>query len=161
MPVSCRSAIAPAATPPTRVTSAAPSSSPTATSPPCAMASRTIATPWECASTSISCPRSSWSSPRPISPIGSSAATTKRSCNTPFASDRRYRRREMLTASAKLLVAALLTAGCALARAADLYVICNAHVALSPADVRDLFLGEKQFAYVGGAQGHVRVADHV
>src|SRR6059058_156475 len=88
MPVSCRSAIAPAATPPTRVTSAAPSSSPTATSPPCAMASRTIATPWECATTSISCPRSSWSSPRPISPIGSSAATTKRSCNTPFASDR-------------------------------------------------------------------------
>jgi len=52
----------------------------------------------------------------------------------------------MLTASAKLLVAALLTAGCALARAADLYVICNAHVSLSPADVRDLFLGEKQFA---------------
>ncbi|TLY72968.1 MAG: phosphate ABC transporter substrate-binding protein [Gammaproteobacteria bacterium] len=52
----------------------------------------------------------------------------------------------MFTASAKLLVAALLTAGCALARAADLYVICNAHVSLSPADVRDLFLGEKQFA---------------
>src|SRR5205823_8534074 len=48
----------------------------------------------------------------------------------------RYRRREMFTASAKLLLAALLTAGCALARAADLYVICNAHVSLSPADVR-------------------------
>ena len=52
----------------------------------------------------------------------------------------------MFTSSAKLLVAALLCAGCALARAADLYVICNTHVSLSAADVRDLFLGEKQFA---------------
>jgi len=52
----------------------------------------------------------------------------------------------MFTSSAKLLVAALLTAGCVVARAADLYVVCNAHVSLSPADVRDLFLGEKQFA---------------
>jgi hypothetical protein len=52
----------------------------------------------------------------------------------------------MSTGSAKLLVAALLTAGCAVARATELYVICNAHVSLSPADVRDLFLGEKQFA---------------
>lgn len=52
----------------------------------------------------------------------------------------------MFTSSAKLLVAALLCAGCALARAADLYVICNTQVSLSAADVRDLFLGEKQFA---------------
>ena len=52
----------------------------------------------------------------------------------------------MFTSSAKLLVAALLGAGCAFARAADLYVICNTHVSLSAADVRDLFLGEKQFA---------------
>jgi hypothetical protein len=52
----------------------------------------------------------------------------------------------MFTGRAKLLVAALLTAGCAVARSAELYVICNAHVSLSPADVRDLFLGEKQFA---------------
>ncbi len=52
----------------------------------------------------------------------------------------------MFTSSAKLLVAALLCAGCALARAADLYVICNARVSLNAADVRDLFLGEKQFA---------------
>ncbi len=51
----------------------------------------------------------------------------------------------MFTSSAKLLVAVLLCAGCAVARAADLYVICNSHVSLSAADVRDLFLGEKQF----------------
>lgn len=52
----------------------------------------------------------------------------------------------MFKSSAKLLAAALLAAGCTLARAADLYVICNARVSLSAADVRDLFLGEKQFA---------------
>lgn len=52
----------------------------------------------------------------------------------------------MFKSSAKLLAAALLAAGCTLARAADLYVICNAQVSLSAADVRDLFLGEKQFA---------------
>jgi hypothetical protein len=32
------------------------------------------------------------------------------------------------------------------APAADLYVFCNAHLSLSAADVRDMFLGEKQFA---------------
>jgi hypothetical protein len=32
------------------------------------------------------------------------------------------------------------------AQAADLYVICNSGVALAPADVRDVFMGEKQFA---------------
>src|SRR5260370_5536219 len=52
----------------------------------------------------------------------------------------------MFTSSAKLLLAALLCAACAVAHAADLYVICNSRVSLSAADVRDLFLGEKQFA---------------
>ena len=33
-----------------------------------------------------------------------------------------------------------------LAQAADLYVICNSGVTLAPADVRDVFMGEKQFA---------------
>lgn len=32
------------------------------------------------------------------------------------------------------------------ARAADLYVIANAGTPVSPSDVRDIFLGEKQFA---------------
>ncbi len=45
----------------------------------------------------------------------------------------------------KLLVAALLCVACTLARAADLYVICNVHVTLTAGDVHDLFLGEKQF----------------
>ena len=52
----------------------------------------------------------------------------------------------MFRSSTKLLLAALLCVGCATASAADLYVICNARVPLSAADVRDLFLGEKQFA---------------
>jgi len=52
----------------------------------------------------------------------------------------------MFTSSAKLLLAALLCVGCATASAADLYLICNSRVPLSAADVRDLFLGEKQFA---------------
>jgi hypothetical protein len=30
--------------------------------------------------------------------------------------------------------------------AADVYVICNSGVTLAPADVRDVFMGEKQFA---------------
>ena len=34
----------------------------------------------------------------------------------------------------------------AAAQAADLYVICNSGVTLAPADVRDVFMGEKQFA---------------
>lgn len=50
--------------------------------------------------------------------------------------------------SAKLLLAALLCAGCSAARATDLYVICNSRVSLTAADLRDLFLGEKQFAGV-------------
>ena len=43
----------------------------------------------------------------------------------------------------------LLMAACSsdtLARAADLYVICNSTVSLTAADVHDMFLGEKQFA---------------
>jgi len=52
----------------------------------------------------------------------------------------------MFRSSAKLLLAALLCVGCATASAADLYVICNSLVPLSASDVRDLFLGEKQFA---------------
>ena len=53
----------------------------------------------------------------------------------------------MFTSSAKLLLAALLCAGCAAAaNATDLYVICNARVPLTASDVRDVFLGEKQFA---------------
>jgi hypothetical protein len=52
----------------------------------------------------------------------------------------------MFTSSAKLLLAVLLCTACAVARAADLYVICNSRVQLTAGDVRDLFLGEKQFA---------------
>ena len=52
----------------------------------------------------------------------------------------------MFRSSAKLLLATLLCVGCATASAADLYVICNARVPLTAGDVRDLFLGEKQFA---------------
>jgi hypothetical protein len=52
----------------------------------------------------------------------------------------------MFTSSAKLLLAVLLCAACAVAHAADLYVICNARAQLTAGDVRDLFLGEKQFA---------------
>ncbi len=33
-----------------------------------------------------------------------------------------------------------------IARAADLYVICNSGVTLAPTDVRDVFMGDKQFA---------------
>lgn len=45
-----------------------------------------------------------------------------------------------------LMLAALLSVGGSSASAADLYVICNAQVSLTAADVRDVFLGEKQFA---------------
>src|SRR4051812_23917174 len=45
-----------------------------------------------------------------------------------------------------LLAAMLLTATCSAARGADLYVICNSGVSLAATDVRDVFLGEKQFA---------------
>ena len=46
----------------------------------------------------------------------------------------------------KLVLAALLLAGGATVSAADLYIICNSRISLDEADVRELFLGEKQFA---------------
>jgi hypothetical protein len=52
----------------------------------------------------------------------------------------------MFRRSAKLLLAALLCATAPAVRAADLFVICNSHLSMSPGDVRDMFLGEKQFA---------------
>jgi hypothetical protein len=52
----------------------------------------------------------------------------------------------MYTRSAKVLLAALLCAGPAVTRADDLYFICNTRLPLTVADVRDMFLGEKQFA---------------
>jgi hypothetical protein len=45
------------------------------------------------------------------------------------------------------LLAILLVAGWApLAHAGDIYVVCSAGVTLTMADIRDVFLGEKQFA---------------
>ena len=53
----------------------------------------------------------------------------------------------MLRGTIKALMLALLCSGGAVARAADLIVVCNLHgTSLTPSDVRDLFLGEKQFA---------------
>jgi hypothetical protein len=40
----------------------------------------------------------------------------------------------------------LFTALTPLARAGDIYIACNANVTIAMADVRDVFLGEKQFA---------------
>ena len=45
-----------------------------------------------------------------------------------------------------VLLALLSCAGGTLARAADLYVICNPNVSISAADIREVFLGDKQFA---------------
>jgi hypothetical protein len=45
-----------------------------------------------------------------------------------------------------VLLALLPCASCTLAHAADLYVICNSTVSISAADIRDVFLGDKQFA---------------
>jgi hypothetical protein len=45
-----------------------------------------------------------------------------------------------------VLLATLLCCSSALAHAADLYVICNSNVSLAVADIRDVFLGDKQFA---------------
>jgi hypothetical protein len=44
------------------------------------------------------------------------------------------------------LAVALLLACTSIANADDLYVICNPSVSISAADLRDVFLGEKQFA---------------
>jgi hypothetical protein len=46
----------------------------------------------------------------------------------------------------KLLLLASLFGSCGATQATDLYVVCNARVSISAADVRDMFLGEKQFA---------------
>jgi hypothetical protein len=58
----------------------------------------------------------------------------------------RHPHRDRVRISATLVLAALLCVAGSAAAAADLYVICNAHVSISAADVRDMFLGEKQFA---------------
>jgi hypothetical protein len=46
---------------------------------------------------------------------------------------------------AKLLLATLLVTAGTAARADDLYIICNLQPTITAADVRDLFVGEKQF----------------
>ena len=52
----------------------------------------------------------------------------------------------------KFLLAALVSLGCAAARGADIYVIANSQVKLSQEDVRDIYLGDKEFS------GDVRLA---
>ena len=52
----------------------------------------------------------------------------------------------MLQRIRSLLVMALCTSIWGGVRAADLYVICHSGVALGSADIRDVFLGERQFA---------------
>jgi len=52
----------------------------------------------------------------------------------------------------KFLLAALVSLACAAARGADIYVIANPHVKLSPEDVREIYLGDKEFS------GDVRLA---
>lgn len=47
---------------------------------------------------------------------------------------------------AAIALSSLLPLVCAAAHAADLYVICNPDVSLSASDIRDLFLGDKQFS---------------
>jgi hypothetical protein len=51
-----------------------------------------------------------------------------------------------LKLTAQLLAAAFLGGTTTTSQAADLFVICAPTVSLSAADVRDVFLGEKQFA---------------
>lgn len=58
----------------------------------------------------------------------------------------RLRNRAMMRTSGQLLLAVLLSAVGTVGHAADLYIICNSHVSISASDVRDMFLGEKQFA---------------
>ena len=52
----------------------------------------------------------------------------------------------------KFLLAALVSLACAAARGADIYVIANPQVKLSPEDVREIYLGDKEFS------GDVRLA---
>ena len=46
----------------------------------------------------------------------------------------------------RILAATALIAACGASRAADVYVICHSGISLTSSDVRDVFLGEKQFA---------------
>ncbi|MDB6045800.1 MAG: phosphate transporter substrate-binding protein [Gammaproteobacteria bacterium] len=52
----------------------------------------------------------------------------------------------MYARSMKTLSAALLFVASVTTHAADLYVICNPGVSIAAADVRDVFLGDKQFS---------------
>ncbi len=56
------------------------------------------------------------------------------------------RRRAALRRRRAWLCGVMLAAGSAVAVTSDLYVVCNANVALQPNDVRDVFIGEKSFA---------------
>jgi hypothetical protein len=47
---------------------------------------------------------------------------------------------------AKWIASLLLAGACSTAAADDLYVACHAGVSLAAADIRDVFLGEKQFS---------------
>jgi len=51
----------------------------------------------------------------------------------------------MTRTTARLLLATLLATAGTAARADDLYIICNVQPSITAADVRDLFVGEKQF----------------
>lgn len=51
----------------------------------------------------------------------------------------------MMRIPAKLLLATVLATAGSAARADDLYIVCNLRPAITAADVRDLFVGEKQF----------------
>lgn len=51
----------------------------------------------------------------------------------------------MMRIPAKLLLATLLATAGSAARADALYIVCNLRPAITAADVRDLFVGEKQF----------------
>ena len=51
----------------------------------------------------------------------------------------------MTRITARLLLATLLATAGTAARADDLYIICNVQPSITAADVRDLFVGEKQF----------------
>ena len=52
----------------------------------------------------------------------------------------------MRSSTIALLLGAIIATFASAAVAGDLYVICNTSVTLQPADVRDVFLGEKGFA---------------
>ena len=56
------------------------------------------------------------------------------------------RRRSPARAHGGWIIAALLSAGSAVAMPADLFVVCNPNVSLRADDVRDVYIGEKSFA---------------